>query len=423
MKKAFLSHLAAFACGVLLVCGVSMTAPHRVSSGVYGDVNGDGVVDVDDLNEVVNVMLGKPHGGERAILVSEESLTFTGEVDGVYTQTLTVGGDNLHGAVSAIVMGGDGAFGVAPNTLSLEQVQRGVELTVTYAPTSAGTHTARLLLTSEGAPSVTVTLTGTASGPAPTTQTFTVGGVSFKMIAVEGGTFTMGATAEQGNEAWDDEKPAHQVTLSSYSIGETEVTQALWVAVMGSNPSRFTGNLQRPVEWVSWDDCQAFITKLNQLTGAKFRLPTEAEWEYAARGGNKSKGYKYAGSNTIGDVAWYDVNAYDGGSGNPNYGTHAVAAKSPNELGLYDMSGNVYEWCQDWFSDSYYSSSPSTNPTGPASGSRRVDRGGSWNDLAESCRVSYRKKKEERNHDLFGRGSVFLRALPVKVTITARLLH
>ena len=186
MKKSILSHLAAFACGVLLVCGVSMTAPHHVSSGVYGDVNGDGVVDIDDLNEVINVMVGKPHGGERAILVSEESLTFTGEVDGVYTQTLTVGSDNLHGAVNAMVLGGDGAFGVAPTTLSLEQVQRGVELTVAYAPTSAGTHMARLLLTSEGAPSVTVTFTGTASGSEPATQTFTVNGVSFKMIAIEG---------------------------------------------------------------------------------------------------------------------------------------------------------------------------------------------------------------------------------------------
>ena len=393
-----MSHLAAFACGVLLVCGVSMGVPHRVSSGVYGDVNGDGVVDVDDLNEVVNVMLGKPHGGERAILVSEESLTFTGEVDGVYTQTLTVGSDNLHGAVSAMVLGGDGAFTVSHGELSLEQVQRGVELTVAYAPTSAGTHTARLLLTSEGAPNVTVALTGTATQPggAAETRTYTANGVSFKMITVEGGTFTMGATAEQGSDARDDEKPAHQVTLSSYAIGETEVTQALWQAVMGSNPSRFQAstdsdygtNLQRPVESVDWNDCQAFITRLNQLTGATFRLPTEAEWEYAARGGNKSKGYKYAGSNSIGDVAWYYDNSYALGSGNPNYGTHSVATKSPNELGLYDMSGNVYEWCQDWYGS--YSSGAQTNPTGPTSGSSRALRGGSWSLSAGNCRVSHR---------------------------------
>ena len=201
------------------------------------------------------------------------------------------------------------------------------------------------------------------------------------MIAVEGGTFAMGGTAEQGSDTYEDEYPVHQVTLSGYSIGETEVTQELWQAVMGSNPSDFTGNLQRPVECVSWNDCQTFVTKLNQLTGANFRLPTEAEWEYAARGGNKSMGYKYAGSNTIGDVAWYSVNAED---------THAVGTKAPNELGVYDMNGNVYEWCQDWYSGSYYSSSPSINPTGPASGSNRVNRGGGWRSNAKFCRVAYR---------------------------------
>lgn len=218
--------------------------------------------------------------------------------------------------------------------------------------------------------------------------TYTVNGVSFTMVAVEGGTFTMGATPEQGSDAESDEKPAHQVTLSSFNIGQTEVTQALWQAVMGSNPSRFTGDLQRPVEKVSWDDCQTFITKLNQMTSQNFRLPTEAEWEYAARGGNKSQGYKYSGSNTIGDVAWYSDNSYALGSSNPDYGTHPVATKAPNELGLYDMSGNVWEWCQDWFGD--YSSSAQTAPTGPASGSLRVNRGGGWNYYAGNCRGSNR---------------------------------
>ena len=219
---------------------------------------------------------------------------------------------------------------------------------------------------------------------------YTVNGVSFKMVGVEGGTFTMGATAEQGSNAESHEKPTHQVTLSSYCIGQTEVTQELWVAVMGSNPSYFKGNLQRPVEYVSWDDCQTFITKLNRLTGANFRLPTEAEWEYAARGGNKSQGYKYSGSNTIGNVAWYYDNAYSMGRNNSNYGTHPVATKAPNELGLYDMSGNVWEWCQDWYGSSYYSSSPTNNPTGPTTGSYRVYRGGGWIDGAGSCRVSHR---------------------------------
>ena len=222
----------------------------------------------------------------------------------------------------------------------------------------------------------------------PQTETFTVNGVTFTMVAVEGGTFTMGATAEQGSDAYDEENPAHDVTLSSYSIGQTEVTQALWQAVMGSNPSYFKGNLQRPVEKVSWNDCQTFITKLNQLTGKTFRLPTEAEWEFAARGGKQSQGYKYAGSNTIGDVAWYWDNIPSQTSGNAGYGTQIVATKAPNELGLYDMSGNVWEWCQDWYGS--YSSDAQTNPTGPSTGSYRVHRGGSWGNDARGCLVSLR---------------------------------
>ena len=210
-------------------------------------------------------------------------------------------------------------------------------------------------------------------------KVITVGNVSFTMIRVDGGTFTMGATLEQGSDAYDDEKPAHQVTLSPYYIGETEVTQALWEAVMGSNPSNFKGS-NKPVEEVSWDDCQDFIRKLNQKTGLSFRLPTEAEWEYAARGGNKSRGYKYSGSNNLGDVAWYTDNS---GSS-----THDVKTKQANELGVYDMSGNVWEWVQDWKGD--YSSSAQSNPKGPASGSYRVRRGGSWDDSAGLCRVSLR---------------------------------
>ena len=219
-------------------------------------------------------------------------------------------------------------------------------------------------------------------------NTCTVNGVNFKMIAVEGGTFMMGGTAEQGGDAYSDESPVHQVTLSGYSIGQTEVTQELWLAVMGTNPSYYTGNLQRPVEKVSWDDCQTFIQRLNELTGKNFRLPTEAEWEFAARGGNLSQGYKYAGGNDIGEVAWYRENAYEVGSSSPDYGTHAVATKAPNELGLYDMSGNVFEWCQDWFG--YYTDDAQVNPQGPATGIKRVNRGGEWKGLAKYGRVSYR---------------------------------
>ena len=211
-------------------------------------------------------------------------------------------------------------------------------------------------------------------------ETFTVHGVAFKMVRVVGGTFQMGATSEQGSDADSDETPVHSVTLSDYYIGQTEVTQELWEAVMGSNPSYFKGDNQRPVENVSWNDCQEFIEKLNRLTGKNFRLPTEAEWEYAARGGNKSRGYKYSGSNNPDAVAWY---YYNSGSK-----THPVATKQSNELGLYDMSGNVYEWCQDWYGG--YKSNSQTNPTGASKGSRRVLRGGSWGSSAGGVRVSDR---------------------------------
>ena len=200
------------------------------------------------------------------------------------------------------------------------------------------------------------------------------------MVYVDGGTFTMGATSEQGNDAlYFLEKPTHQVTLSSFSIGRYEVTQKEWQAVMGSNPSKFKGD-KRPVENVSWDDCQEFILKLNSMTGKSFRLPTEAEWEFAARGGKKSNGYKYAGGNDISTVAWYEDNS--------DHETHSVGQKKPNELGIYDMAGNVWEWCYDKYSS--YSSISQINPTGVSSNSECMKRGGSWFDYAGHCRVSYR---------------------------------
>ena len=220
---------------------------------------------------------------------------------------------------------------------------------------------------------------------------FTVKGVSFNMVKVEGGTFMMGATSEQGSDVYEWEKPTHQVTLSSYYIGQTEVTQALWKAVMGTTVSqqRDKANTYWPLRgegsnypryYISWDECQSFVAKLNQLTGKRFRLPTEAEWEYSCRGGNMSRGYKYSGSNTIGDVAWYKDNS--------NSETHPVATKSPNGLGIYDMSGNVWELCQDWYGK--YSSNAQTNPTGASSGSYRVSRGGCWFSFANYCRSSNR---------------------------------
>ena len=204
-------------------------------------------------------------------------------------------------------------------------------------------------------------------------------GISIDMVRVEAGTFTMGATAEM-EDPDDREKPTHRVTLiNDYYIGKYEVTQGLWQAVMGKNPSKFNGD-NLPVEMVSWNDCQEFISKLSNMTGKKFRLPTEAEWEYAARGGKKSRGYQYSGSNSLSDVAWYRDN-----SGKK---THAVGTKQPNELGIYDMSGNVYEWCQGWYGE--YSSSSQVNPTGAYSGSYRVNRGGGRSSNARSCRSSYR---------------------------------
>ena len=197
------------------------------------------------------------------------------------------------------------------------------------------------------------------------------------MVRVEGGTFTMGE--EHDSDAYVGEAPEHDVTLSDFHIAKYEVTQEEWKTVMGDNPSEYKGG-KRPVEKVSWEDCQKFIDKLNQMTGLKFRLPTEAQWEFAAKGGNKSNGYKYAGSDDIDDVAWYGQNS--------GYTTHPVGQKAPNELGLYDMAGNVWEWCQDWKGD--YSSSDQKDPTGPTTGSSRVNRGGSWHDGARYCRVSFR---------------------------------
>ena len=211
-------------------------------------------------------------------------------------------------------------------------------------------------------------------------EAFTVGDVTFRMVKVDGGSFDMGATDEQADGAYSNEFPVHHVTLSSYYIGKTEVTQGLWKAVMGTNPSSVRG-VELPVSNVSWNDCMTFITKLNAMTGKSFRLPTEAEWEFAARGGNKSQGYIYAGSDDIDAVAWYFDNACY------SYGRR-VAQKLPNELGIYDMCGNNYEWCADFYGD--YPAEAQTNPQGPATGTDKVIRSGSWYTPADQCRNSSR---------------------------------
>lgn len=221
-------------------------------------------------------------------------------------------------------------------------------------------------------------------------MTETVNGVSFDMVYVQGGTFQMGNTKEQGKDTYKDERPVHKVIISDYYIGELEVTQGLWEKVMGTTIEQQCDKNGRsvldkvgfdyPMYNVNWDEAQEFCKKLSRLTGKKYALPTEAQWEYAARGGVKSIGYKYSGSDDIDKVAWYRNNS---GSS-----THPVGRKQANELGLYDMSGNVEEWCSDWFD--LYSSRSQTDPTGPSSGSYRVLRGGSWFSGAGGCRVSYR---------------------------------
>ncbi len=202
----------------------------------------------------------------------------------------------------------------------------------------------------------------------------------FEMVYVYGGSFIMGCTREQDDQCYTDEHPAHKVTLGDYYMGKYPVTQAQWRAVMGSNPSYFRGCDRCPVERVSWNQVQNFIKRLNEKTGKWYRLPTEAEWEFAARSGIKGNMFRYSGNNNINDVAWY--------SGNSDRKTHPVGIKGGNDLGIHDMTGNVWEWCSDWFGS--YCSDDKQSPAGPARGTERVLRGGSWLNKPDRCRVSYR---------------------------------
>ncbi len=205
--------------------------------------------------------------------------------------------------------------------------------------------------------------------------------LGMKMIYVEGGSFMMGATSEQSDAAKSDERPAHTVRLEPYYIAECELTQAQWQKIMGNNPSYFKGE-SHPVDTVSWEDAQNFCRELSYITGKTYILPTEAQWEYAARGGKYRETTKYSGSYSVDAVAWYETNS--------NGSTHPVKQKRPNKLGIYDMSGNVWEWCSDWYSSNYYSSSPQSNPEGALSGETRVLRGGGYHISSQYCRVSYR---------------------------------
>jgi formylglycine-generating enzyme required for sulfatase activity len=284
---------------------------------------------------------------------------------------------------------------VSVNNIMLDQkeldlsVGENVTLKVTFIPKDATNKTVSWESSNTQVATVeSGKVTGIMAGVATITATSQDGGKKTKcmvyviqepeLVWVEGGTFTMGCTeSECPNE---NELPAHQVKLSGFYIAKYTVTQKEWKGLMGGdNPSSFKGD-DLPVEHVNWNDVQAYIQNLNAFTGKNYRLPTEAEWEFVARGGNQSKGYKYSGSNNINDVAWYTENS--------SAQTHPVGTKKPNELGVYDMSGNVSEWCNDWYSS--YTSVSQTNPIGPAVGTSRVNRGASWAATEDKCKVAFR---------------------------------
>lgn len=214
------------------------------------------------------------------------------------------------------------------------------------------------------------------SGGVITTGIAVIDTIMNDMVTVPGGTFTMGCTPSEDPNCYRDESPVREVTLDDFMICRIEVTQALWKAVTGGCPAEFDGD-DLPVENINWNDCQKFISRLNELTGRSFRMPTEAEWEYAARGGQLSQGYRYSGSDDVGLVAWY--------ADNSDHQTHPVATRQPNELGLYDMSGNVMEWCSDIYG--IYQETDTVNPQGATEGENRVFRGGSWPMMAMACRT------------------------------------
>ena len=278
-----------------------------------------------------------------------------------------------------------------------------VSLAVTFIPENA---TNKKLNWESSAPNIATVengkVTGVARGEAKITATSQDGGrtatcivyviqpIEPEMVWVEGGTFTMGCTDEQGEDCFDFEKPNHKVTVSGFSIGKYQVTQKEWVAAMGTNPSYSKGD-DTPVHFLTWNEVQEYITVLNAYTGKKYRLPTEAEWEYAARGGNQSKGYKYSGSNFFDEVAWHDGNSSDK--------PHPVGEKKPNELGIFDMSGNLWEHCSDCSGN--YTADSQTNPTGPTTGDYRIIRGGAWYTAPTYIRVSTRSATRQ-NDKLFG---------------------
>ena len=346
-----------------------------------------------EKNKTYVLVLAKPVGGVEPVIQQTQSLIirYTPSTATVLVDNKMVRGNN--GVAKTTLPVGQHSFVVACDGYESEEgmvklkasAPSNLQITLTRESVGAGIANQQQSENQQSSNTYVASSSNNSSGSlsvASGSNTISIpvkDGINIEMVKVEAGTFMMGATSEM-KDPDDDEKPVHQVILTNdYYMGKYEVTQALWEAVMGSNPSICEGD-NLPVETVSWNDCQEFISKLNSMTGRKFRLPTEAEWEYAARGGKKSRSYQYSGSSNISDVAWYD--------GNSGSKTHPVGTKHANELGIYDMSGNVYEWCSDWYG--FYSSSSQTNPTGADSGAGRVCRGGGWCDDAVCCRLSFR---------------------------------
>ena len=346
-----------------------------------------------EKNKTYVLVLTKPVGGAESVMQQSQTLIirYTPSTATVLVDNKMVRGNN--GVAKTTLPVGQHSYIVACDGYESEEgtvklkasVPSNLQITLTRESVGAGIVNQQQSENQQSSNTYVASSSNNPSGsPSVASGSNTISipvkdGISIEMVKVEAGTFMMGATSEM-KDPYDWEKPVHQVTLTNdYYMGKYEVTQALWEAVMGSNPSHFKGD-NLPVEQVSWNDCQEFISKLNSLTGRKFRLPTEAEWEYAARGGKKSRSYQYSGSSNISDVVWYKDNSANK--------THPVGTKQANELGIYNMSGNVWEWCQDRYGS--YSSFYLTNPTGSYSGSLRVYRGGSWDCSARLCRSSCR---------------------------------
>ena len=335
-------------------------------------------------------MINKEHNFQRTGMVSDEDRKQLGKMTGASSIVV---------AEAAVYGNSGGRIIIAAKILNIEsgKVENSARPKVANLDDNGmekacAEVVADLLGTTSGG-SYTSTRPSTPGGRVQRGQDFTetAFGINMKMIYVEGGAFTMGCTSDQGGECDNDESPNRQTTVGSYYIGMLEVTQSQWEKVMGTSiyqqeakagaSNTYGTGADYPMYYVSWEEAKEFCARLSRQTGRSYSLPTEAEWEYAARGGNKHEGTKYSGGWSIDDVAWY--------SGNSNSSTHPCGTKRSNALGIYDMSGNVWEWCEDWYGKQYLQYD-NNNPKGASTGSHRVLRGGSWHNRARYCRVAYR---------------------------------